>query len=140
MVLFALLVPAIHCIIHTAWEYFCFQMIELGHKSHTALKVMLFRKNIRMTTATNKDFSTGEISHIIMGESGCIWTFIWQFPDYLECPLHLFSGCYFLFRELGYSGFVVFVFAGLQMLYGHYRGKLEGDEHKEASEKHGKRM
>ena len=64
-------------------------MIEVGHRAHTSLKTMLFRKNFKMTNATNKDFSSGEVSHIIMGESNRIWEFIWCGPDYFECPLNL---------------------------------------------------
>ena len=94
MVLLAFVIPITHMIVHTTWEYFCFQMIEVGHRAHTSLKVMLFRKNFRMTTATNKDFTSGEISHIIMGESNRIWSFIWSGPDFLECPLHLITASY----------------------------------------------
>ena len=67
------------------WEYFIFQLIELGHRAHTSLKVVLFRKNLKMTGATNKDFSSGEINNIIMSESNKIWDFIWQGPEYFEC-------------------------------------------------------
>ena len=140
MIAFALLIPLLHCMVHTTWEYFCFQMIEVGHRAHTSLKVMLFRKNIRMTTATNKDFSTGEISHIIMGESNCIWQFIWDAPNFLECPLHLINGTYIVFRELGWSGMVVFVFVVCQITYGNFRGRFEKDINKEKSEKSTKRM
>jgi hypothetical protein len=72
-------------------------MIEVGHRAHTSLKVMLFRKNFKMTGATNKDFASGEIHHIIMGESGRIWSFIWTGPDYIECPIHLFFSLYICF-------------------------------------------
>ena len=76
-VLTALLIPLIRCVFHTCWEYFCFQMIEVGHRAHTSLKTILFQKDLRMSSATNKDFSEGEISSIIMGDSNKIWDFIW---------------------------------------------------------------
>ena len=97
MLALALSVPLIQTMVHTTWEYFCFQMIEVGHRAHTALKVMLFRKNFKMTNATNKDFSSGEVSHIIMGESNRIWDFIWTMPDYFECPLHLIFSSFIVF-------------------------------------------
>jgi len=122
MMMMALLIPALHMIVHTTWEYFCFQMIELGHRAHTSLKVMLFRKNFRMTTATNKDFSSGEISHIIMNESNKIWTLIWNGPEYFECPLHLISASYFVFSELGWSGIIAVVFTLCQIYHGYIRG------------------
>ncbi len=64
-------------------------MIEVGHRAHTSLKVMLFRKNFKMTASTNKDFSSGEINSVIMSESNRIWDFIWQGPAYIECVMHL---------------------------------------------------
>lgn len=76
-VLMALLIPLTRCLFHTVWEYFCFQMIEVGHRAHTSLKTILFQKDLRMSSATNKDFSEGEISSIIMGDSNKIWDFIW---------------------------------------------------------------
>ncbi len=89
MVGLALCIPFVQSLVHTVWEYFCFQMIMVGHRAHTSLKVMLFRKNFKMTGATNKDFSSGEINNIIMSESNRVWTFIWEAPAYLECALHL---------------------------------------------------
>jgi len=50
---------------------------------------MLFRKNFKMTGATNKDFSSGEVNNIIMSESNKVWDFIWEGPAYLECGGHL---------------------------------------------------
>ena len=115
-------------------------MIEVGHRAHTALKVMLFRKNFRMTAATNKDFSSGEISQIIMGESGRIWSFIWTGPDYLECPLHLISASYVVITELGWSSLIVILFTMAQIAHNYWRGKTEEDINKQKSTKHEKRM
>ena len=73
-------------------------MIEVGHRTHTALKVMLFRKNFKMTSSTNKDFSTGEVNHIVMGESDRIWTFIWEGPAYFEAFFHLTTASIIVFQ------------------------------------------
>jgi hypothetical protein len=72
-----LLMPLARAFNHTVWEYFCFQMIEVGHRAHTSLKTILFRKDLRMSAATNKDFSEGEISSIIMGDTNKVWDFVW---------------------------------------------------------------
>ena len=97
MVAVALCCPLVNIINHVVWEYFCFQMIEVGHLAHTAMKTMLFRKNFKMTNATNKDFSSGEVQHIIMGESGRVWDFIWSMPDYFECPIQLIASSIIVF-------------------------------------------
>lgn len=59
------------------WGYFDYQMVEVGHLTQASLKTILFRKNFRMSEATNKDFSSGEINSIIMGETGIVWDFVW---------------------------------------------------------------
>ena len=127
MVAFALTIPALQCLTHTVWEYFCFQMIEVGHRAHTSLKVMLFRKNFKMTGATNKDFSSGEINNIIMSESNRIWDLIWQGPAYLTCVVHLLFASVICFQQVGWCGLIVLVFSGLNMLQQYIRGKTEKD-------------
>jgi len=127
MIAFALTIPALQCLTHTVWEYFCFQMIEVGHRAHTSLKVMLFRKNFKMTGATNKDFTSGEINNIIMSESNRIWDFIWQGPAYLECLGHLLFASVICFQQIGWCGLIVLVFSGLNMLQQYIRGKTEKD-------------
>ena len=139
MVMFALSIPLLSIISHTIWEYFCFQMIEVGHRAHTSLKVMLFRKNFRMTNATNKDFSSGEVSHIIMGESNRIWDFIWTAPDFFECPLHLITAAIVVFQLIGWYGMIVVVFAMAILFRDYLRGKTEKDISEKQRDKKTKR-
>lgn len=95
--LIGVMIPLSKALQHTIWEYFCFEMIECGHRAHTALKTMLFAKDLRMSNATNKDFTESEVSSIIMGETGRVWTFIWSMSDYIECPFELIVASYFTF-------------------------------------------
>ena len=139
MVCLALTIPLMQTIIHTIWEYFCFQMIEVGHRAHTALKVLLFRKNFKMTNATNKDFSSGEVSHIIMGESNRIWDFVWSLPEYFETPLHLIVSSYIVFQQIGWWGLISLVFTALMVFKDYVRGKLEKDINEKRGEKGRKR-
>ena len=83
------------------WGFFDFKMIEVGHITQAALKTILFRKNFRMSEATNKDFSSGEINSIIMGETGRVWSFVWSMSDYFECPLELLLGMYYIYCSVG---------------------------------------
>ena len=91
MIALALLSPLLMMFIYTTLEYFIFDMEECGHRAHTALKVMLFRKNFKLTSATNKDFSTGEINHIVMNESNRIWSLIELGPAYLNTAFNLIT-------------------------------------------------
>ena len=138
--LIGLLIPILKGLQHSIWEYFCFEMIECGHRAHTALKTMLFKKDLRMSNATNKDFSEGEVGSIIMGETGRVWTFIWTMPDYIECPFNMLAACYFTFHYIGWYGFIVVFFTIGQFVMGYFRGSNESEIEKEKREKHDKRM
>jgi ABC-type multidrug transport system fused ATPase/permease subunit len=127
MVAFGMLIPAFRCSFHTIWEYFCYYMIECGHMTHCALKVILFRKNFRMTEATNKDFSSGEISGIVMNESDRIWTFIFEGPAYFTTAFHIISALYIIFQEVGYSGLVALVITALRLALKYFKGKMSSD-------------
>jgi ABC-type multidrug transport system fused ATPase/permease subunit len=125
MFAFGLIIPISRMIQHTTWEYFCFQMIEVGHRAHTSLKAMLYRKNFKMTSATNKDFSSGEINNIVMSESDRIWTFIWEGPAYFECAFYLITGTIMVFNNIGWCGFIMVFFSGGRMFVQYIKGKTE---------------
>ena len=72
-------------------------MIEMGHRTHTSLKTILFQKDLRMSISTNKDYSEGEINSIIMGDTDKVYEFIQLMPSYLECPFVLICSSYFTF-------------------------------------------
>ena len=135
-----MMIPLSKAIQTTLWEYFVYEMIEVGHRSHTALKTMLFKKDLRMSGATNKDFSEGEVSSIIMGETNRVWTFIWTLPDYIECPFNLIVASYFTFTYIGWYGFIVVLFTIAQFIIGYVRGSNESEVDKQKREKHDKRM
>ena len=85
-------------------------MVETGHRTQCALKTMLFKKDLKMSEATNKDFSASEVRSIIMGESNVIWTFIYTLPDYIECPCNLIVASYYTFTYIGWYGLIIFLF------------------------------
>lgn len=130
-----MVIPILNCMWHLIWSVFEFQMIECGHRAHTAMKIMLFKKNLRMTGATNKDFSSGEIEGIIMHETNSVWTIIWSFPDFVECPLHLIFAACLTFNYIGYYGLIVLLFTLLQIGFGQVRGKFNQSFEEKAREK-----
>ena len=101
---------------------------------------MLFKKDLKMSEATNKDFSASEVRSIIMGESNVIWTFIYTLPDYIECPCNLIVASYYTFTYIGWYGFIIFLFTIAQIILGYIRGSTESEVHKEKRVKHDKRM
>ena len=58
-VFLALLIPLIRIIHFTIWFYFSPEMAEVTRRVDTGLKTLLFEKDLRMSAATNKDFSEG---------------------------------------------------------------------------------
>ena len=96
-------------------------MVELGNRMNTALKTLLFEKDLKMSAATNKDFSEGEVSSIIMDDTGRVWNFIWQLPEWLECPFILFTSFYFTYQAIGWYGFIVVFLTIAQFLFSYYR-------------------
>ena len=116
MVALALCIPLMSILLHILWEFVCYYAIEVGHRTHTALKVLLFKKNLRMTGATNKDFSSSEINSVIMNDSEGMWPFMWNGPEYLETAFHIVSSSTIIFQQVGWCGLIVLVFQALQML------------------------
>ena len=74
-----------HCIIS---EAFLWKIKTAGFKISYGLKVLLFSKTVRMTTATNKDFSNNEISNIAMNMTGGgFWrAFYFDIPQAIWVP------------------------------------------------------
>ena len=136
----AMLIPLSQMAFHTIWEGFAFQMIETGHMCHTSLKNMLFAKRMRMSSATNKDFSEGETSSLIMGDTNRIWDFVWQMPEIIEAPFILIGSCYLTFQYIGWYGLIVVGLTLLRFVISFVREKSMKDIGKGFREKNEKRM
>jgi len=139
MVALGMAIPALQLVSHIIWEYFSFDMVEVGHRAHTSLKTMLFRKNFKMTRSTNKDFSRGEINSIIMNESDVIWTFIWQGPSSFECAFQLVASSVIVYKQIGNYGLLVLLFMALQTLSKKARGRVLSQASKKRRESSQKR-
>ena len=136
----ALSIPLMQIMCHLIWEYFCFFMIETGHRAHTSLKTILFAKNLRMSNASNKDFDSSEIESIIMSDSDVIWTFIWRLPEIIECPFRLFVSSYLIFQYIGWYGFIVVGVTLLKFVTSYTRKHTEKEIREELRSKTDKRM
>ena len=69
----------------------------IGHKCHTTLKTLLYKKNFRLSAATNKDYSSGDILNLIERDANRVSTFVWNFPALLEVPFELSIGGYIIY-------------------------------------------
>ena len=101
----ALALLFIKVIKHTLWENLCYKMILTGIRAHGALKDILFAKTFRMSNASNKDYSSGEIMGLIHRDAGRVWTFVWELGDIVQTPFELAVSAYFLWTNLGWCSF-----------------------------------
>ena len=113
------------------WGFFDFNMVMVGHLTQASLKTILFRKNFRMSEATNKDFSSGEINSIIMGETGRVWQFVWSMSDYFEVPLEIALGVYYIYNSVGIYAITATI-CNIGFMYYH---KKKGDQDEEKRKK-----
>ena len=91
-------------------------MVMIGHKCHTTLKTLLFKKNFRLSAATNKDYSSGEILNLIERDANRVWTFVWDLPALLEVPFELSIGGYIIYKEVGTNALAAAALFGLTVL------------------------
>ena len=76
-------------------------MVETGHKSHTTLKTLLFKKNFKLSAATNKEYTSGKILSLIEKDANLVWTFVWDLPDLVEVPCVLLLAGYTIYMQVG---------------------------------------
>ena len=72
-------------------------MVIIGHRLHTTLKTLLFKKNFRLSSATNKDYSSGEIINLIERDANSVLLFVWEMPVLLEVPFEFAAGGYIIY-------------------------------------------
>lgn len=46
---------------------------------------------MRMSAATNKDYSEGEINSIMFGDTNTVWNLVFNIPDFIEDPMVLLA-------------------------------------------------
>ena len=109
---------------HTIWENACYHMVLVGHRAHGALKTLIFEKTFRMSSAANKDYSSGEIMSLIHRDSGRVWTFVWDLADLIEIPFEFFLSAYYLWINLGWSAFTGCILYAILWQVNKYKGKL----------------
>ena len=95
---------------------------------------------MRMSAATNKDYSEGEINSIMFGDTNEIWACVWRIPDFIEDPLVLVSALYFTFAYMGWYAFIILGMVFLQIGMGYLREKAGNKIDKEQKEKNKDRM
>ena len=80
----------------------------LGAKAYTGAVALWYNKILRLSSATNKAFTQGEIINFIQVDAAKIEFLAWVFPTVSRLPILLVFAITFLVYYLGYSLFAAF--------------------------------
>lgn len=75
----------------------------LGAKAYTGVVAITYNKVLKCSSATNKNFSQGEIINFIQVDASKIFFLAWVFPVVARLPIQLVFSITFLIYYLGYS-------------------------------------
>ena len=115
MVAFAALLPIMRILNAICEQPYHMKWVMTGHRAHWALKCILFRKSFRLTNATNKQYSSSEITQIVVHDTNYFWALIDLFPTILMCVFNITTGAFVVFKEIGYCGFIMLGLSALRM-------------------------
>ena len=122
------------------WEHVCYYMIETGHKSHTSLKTVMFKKALRMSPATNKDYSSGEVLNLIERDCNRVWSCIWDVPACFEIPFELVVATYYIYSYVGFSALSGLTLYGITFALQKYQSKMNETARKKIDKQKDERM
>ena len=96
------------------FEHIIFQQVMIGVQSTNSLVVLIYDKLLKVSAATNKSFSQGEIVNFIQVDAEVLMQICFDMPTMIKFPIILTLSVIFLFYYLGLSflsGIVVFIVA-----------------------------
>ena len=117
MVCYGFFIVFVQCARVIAEKAFVWEMNTAGRRVSFALKVILFDKTIRMTTATNKDFSNNEISNITLNMTDRFWRALYiEINHAAFVPFKIIFALVVIYQQVGYSALIALLFSGLRIL------------------------
>ena len=120
-ILCALGIPLLNIATHFAAEHINFDIIVTSWRCHTSLKSILSAKKMRMSASVNKDFSEGEISSLMFGDTNLIGDIPFNLSIMIDSSIVFITSVYFTFTYLGWYGFIVLILTSLQLSIGYWR-------------------
>ena len=97
-------------------------------------------KIFRMSNATNKEYSSGEIMNLIHRDAGRVWSFVWDLSDIIETPFEMIVAGYFLWTNLRWSAFTGLALYVALWFINKYKSKLHRKTWRIIDKKRDKRM
>ena len=114
------MVKLMHC---TYWENVLYYITKTGFISSITLKTMLFKKNFKLSAATNKEYTSGKIISLIDKDAEIVWTIIQDLPDLVEIPCVLLLAGYTVYMQVGLNVIVAGVLFALTSVLAKIRAK-----------------
>ena len=82
-------------------EQAVFLQERLGIKAYSALVVLIYKKTLKISPSTNKEFEQGEIINFMQVDAEKAQEVAWWFPPIARLPISLLFGITFLFYFFG---------------------------------------
>ena len=84
---------------------------------------MLFRKSFRLTSASNKQYSSSEITQIVLHDTEVFWIFIFSLPQAILGVTMILTGSIVIFQQIGYCGIIMVVLSAMRLFLHYLKGK-----------------
>lgn len=117
-----------------------FKQAILADKSYNGLVGLLYSKLLRVSSATNKQFSQGELINFIQVDSEKLCEIAFSFPPVARLPIQLIFSIIFLYYYVGYFVFVIFIMGGITIVVNYFFAKINAGIQKKALERKDRRM
>lgn len=102
------------------FQHVLFYQCMIGVRSTNALIAMIYQKQLKLTAATNKQFSSGEIVNFVQVDSEQLFYMCFDLTNIAQMPMVIIYSFTFLFYTLGlsfFSGIGVFIIAFASNVY-----------------------
>ena len=112
----------------------------LGDRSYGGLVAVIYNKTLRVSPATNKQFSQGEMINFMQVDAEKLADIAWCFPPVARLPVQLIFSLTFLFYFFSYYLFVAFGIGGALVILNYFFAKWNANIQDKALERKDKRM
>lgn len=97
-----------------------FRNCDLGHTAYRAMNSVVYNKQLRLSAATSKNFSHGEVNHYAQGAVGMIIHMCFDAVNVCRLPLYFVYCVYSLVGLLGFNLLTAVFLMIFQMYFGHW--------------------
>ena len=109
------------------WEDFMVGLRTYYARLVRVIKILFQSKKLRMSTSINNDVNEGKFIVLIYNDSHKFRMLFEMLPDLIESPCILIASIYFIFKYMGWYGFIALFLTVMQLFMGYKREKVGKD-------------